>query len=255
MIEMSTSEIFLWLYAPRFDSLGFAFNCPIQWWCELAQQIGNLFTFNLIHWTFHFLLWAKRWVDCSLVLCFGVWPPCHFKCKVCTVGSGTLHVYMINYLNGSFWFQIFACIYVDLRIFILLKENTPQPHSQTFFLNIVCVLLCMLSMKITNIILNLLMHQCSTAMATYRSLSGWCTKSKPFNAYAHMKRGPKYKETLQCVSKSSSQCARSIEMVCINIPISRYIHYSHSAKRNKRLNYEHNSHCKRTLNALYFDCV
>lgn len=47
---------------------------------------------------------------------------------------------MINYLDGSVWFQIIACIYVDSSIYYYMWSNdkTPQTHRWTL-----CVCLCL----------------------------------------------------------------------------------------------------------------
>lgn len=71
-------------------------------------------------------------------------------------------------------------------------------------------------------------------MTTYRSLSGWCTKSKPFNA-------------LKWIKKSRITLLHRRQ-----IAISHTYAFIHTTKEQ---NYEHNSHCKRTLNALFWLCL
>lgn len=174
--------------------------------------------------------------DCNLVLCIRVWSSMNHSIlvqyknlKTCTVDSGVVcnvcyvRVCMINYLVGSFWFQIIACIYVDLSIFILLDVVDGADFTQLNTFWILCMFMFMFicfgfhaiyEMKITNFLIRS-KHQCS--MATYRSLSGWCTKSKPFNAY--MKRGSnKPKKTYCNASANLHRNAESNEIVCIFIP-------------------------------------
>lgn len=78
-------------------------------------------------------------------------------------------------------------------------------------------------------------------MATYRSLSGWCTKSKPFNG----------------VKRARKQTSRIVwqprQIRIFTDPHSAFLPLACTTTEIK--NYEHNSHCKQTLNALFWLCL